>query len=161
MAYFTLLSSQPAGHVVSCRRTPTGICASRKRRTCGQVGIFVECLSPGYCMEVSLMLPATTCPGTLTGTVFAATMRFVRPDLDYGLYLISRELAYEERSLDRFKLPPFANDWDHERGNPRPGPDPPGAGLGTIPSHLPHPPPLENRPFTTINARLPIPFSTP
>ena len=41
-----------------------------------------------------------------------------RPDRDYGLYLISRELAHEERSLDQFKLPPFANEWDHEQGNP-------------------------------------------
>jgi hypothetical protein len=38
--------------------------------------------------------------------------------MDYGLYLISRELAHEERSLEYFKLPPFANDWGHERDNP-------------------------------------------
>ena len=38
--------------------------------------------------------------------------------LDYGLYLISRELAHEEHSLEYFKLPPFVNDWSHERDNP-------------------------------------------
>jgi hypothetical protein len=38
--------------------------------------------------------------------------------MDYGLYLISRELAHEERSLEYFKLPPFADDWGHEGDNP-------------------------------------------
>jgi hypothetical protein len=79
-------------------------------------------------MEVSPMPPAygipseitsaATCPGHLDRHGLHWNDEIVRPDLDYGLYLISRELTHEERSLDQFKLPPFANDWDHEQGNP-------------------------------------------
>jgi hypothetical protein len=41
-----------------------------------------------------------------------------RPDLDYGLYLISQELIQEDRSLNDFNLPNFINDWDRSRINP-------------------------------------------
>ena len=41
-----------------------------------------------------------------------------RPDLDFGLFLISRELTFNDRCLRDFNLPNFVNEWDRDRGNP-------------------------------------------
>jgi hypothetical protein len=41
-----------------------------------------------------------------------------RPDLDFGLFLISRELTLDDRCLRDFNLPNFVNEWDRDRGNP-------------------------------------------
>ena len=41
-----------------------------------------------------------------------------RPDLDFGLFLISQELTLDDRCLLDFKLPDFVNEWDRDRGNP-------------------------------------------
>jgi hypothetical protein len=52
-----------------------------------------------------------------TGEVSIIPADFEAPHYDYGLFLLSRYLGYQNKTLADFGLPPFALPWDRSGGN--------------------------------------------